>query len=144
MSLRSRNRRARRLLKKSPKPVDIDELIKEADKWDRRYLDVTIHALERYDGDRCNELVREFLSRRNRGAFHATNPHSKRLWLPELMQEFLALQRQQHGRSWLGPQPQRCGRVVETAYLKRQNKRPEGTPDRVRPRVDFFASDTSR
>lgn len=82
------------------KPVSLDELIKDADGYDQRYADIIVHSLELYDSDQRHHLAQKFLSRKNRGAFHATNRHSKRLWIAALMDEFTSLQPREHGRSW--------------------------------------------
>jgi hypothetical protein len=86
---------------KKIKPVlTLDELIRRAEEWDSRYLEATVHALELYDRADVYDLEREFLSKRNRGAFKLTNPHSKRLWIPKLIESFLNSRQQRHGRSW--------------------------------------------
>jgi hypothetical protein len=87
-------------LRSTNKPLSVPDLIKKAEAYDDKYLNVMVHAIELRDRDRREQLIQEFLSKKNRGAFKATNPHSKKLWLTELLQQFLALQRQQHGRSW--------------------------------------------
>jgi hypothetical protein len=68
--------------------LSIPELIEKAHEWDHRYLDVTVHSIERSDPERCRALVREFLSEENRGAFKATNVYSKRIWMAQLLQLF--------------------------------------------------------
>ena len=81
----------RRDRKSNRGPVKLKDLIKKAEEYDDKYLDVVIHSLDLYEPDRRYELAQEFLSRKNRGAFHLTNPHSKKLWLPELIQSFLSI-----------------------------------------------------
>ena len=85
---------------KKRKLITIDELIKKADEWDKTWLEVTVHALEIHDRDEVDELRREFLSHKNRGAFHLTNHHSKRLWVTALLQSFLNSRSKLYGRGW--------------------------------------------
>lgn len=91
----SRSRRPEKL----SGPVNLDELIKRAEEYDDLYLNVMVHSVELYS-DRSDEIIEEFLSRRNRESFNLTNPHSKRLWLIELLNGFLADHRQQAGSAW--------------------------------------------
>lgn len=91
----SKFRRAQRLTG----PIDLADLIKKAEEYDDHYLGVITHSVELYS-DRSDEIIEEFLSRRNRGAFHLTNPHSKRVWLVELLNGFLAEHRQRAGSKW--------------------------------------------
>ena len=86
--------------KKNKKLSTVDELIKKAEEWDETYAEVTVHALEIYDQDQVDDLQREFLSHKNRGAFHLTNHYSKRLWVTALLQSFLNSRRKLYGRSW--------------------------------------------
>jgi hypothetical protein len=81
--------------------MDWSEIIDEAKEWDRRYLDGVVHSLELYeDPHDLQKVIHEFLSYKNRGAFKLTNPHSKRLWMAELILSFLALKRGESGESW--------------------------------------------
>jgi hypothetical protein len=91
----SKSRRYRKLFG----PVNIDELIQKAEEYDDLYLEVITHSVELYS-DRADEVIEEFLSRKNRGAFSLTNPHSKRIWLVELLNRFLAEHRQRAGTKW--------------------------------------------
>ena len=69
---------------------DLDEFYKEAEKWDERYLGVKIHAVELYDDyDQARPTIQEFLSRKNRWAFKATNPFSKKIWFHTLIKSYL-------------------------------------------------------
>lgn len=86
--------------RKQRRRVTLEQLISQAEEWDRKYLDVVVHSLEVYDSESRGQIVHDFLSRRNRGAFNLTNPHSKRLWLPELLKSFLYWRRKRYGRSW--------------------------------------------
>ena len=98
MSFGKRSARARRP-EKPLGPVNLDELIKRAEEYDDLYLNVMVHSVELYS-DRSDEVIEEFLSRRNRETFNLTNPHSKRLWLIELLNGFLAEHRQRVGSKW--------------------------------------------
>src|ERR1035437_3467271 len=70
----------------------VRKIIRNAEEWDQRYLEVTVHSLERHEDYRTFEQTkRQFLSRKNRGEFNLTNPYSKRLWLPELLHSFLTI-----------------------------------------------------
>jgi hypothetical protein len=80
-------------------PVDLIALIAKAEEYDNHYLGVITHSVELYS-DRSDEIIEEFLSRKNRGAFHLTNPHSKRIWLAEVLNEFLSEHRQRVGSKW--------------------------------------------
>jgi hypothetical protein len=80
--------------------VTLGDLIREAEEWDSKYLDVIVHSVKLYAEDDYQGLIKEFLSHTNRGAFKLTNPHSKKLWLPELIQSFLRTRRVEHGHSW--------------------------------------------
>jgi len=90
--------RARRT-KRPSGPIDLTCLIKKAEEYDDHYLEVMTHSVELYS-DRSDEIIEEFLSKKNRAAFHLTNPHSKRIWLVELLNEFLADHRQRAGSKW--------------------------------------------
>ena len=96
--------------------LSVDELIETAKFFDKQYLDLTIHSLELYDQFECSELVRKFLSKRNRWAFKVTNPHSKQVWLPALLQAFLGNRRRVGGRRvWrdvYGEQKMACAMVT--------------------------------
>jgi hypothetical protein len=71
------------------KEVDLDEIVAEARKWDDLYLNSTVHAVELYaDPRQVKQVIQEFLSRKNEGAFKLTNPFSKRIWLKELLIAF--------------------------------------------------------
>ncbi len=83
-----------------PKPRLVAVLIKRAEKWDKKYLDLTLHALELYDRDDCDDLAHAFLSKKARGEFKLTNPYSKQLWLPALMEAFLSDRRSRYGKEW--------------------------------------------
>ena len=78
----------------------VDDLVREAEEWDRRYLDVVVHSLAVYDAEDQDDLIREFLSKRYRGNFKLTNPHSKKLWLPALLQSFLGKWANLYGCNW--------------------------------------------
>jgi hypothetical protein len=95
---------------KQRKLLSVDELIKRAEEWDKRYLTATVHSLELYDGDDADDLQRQFLSKRSKGAFKLTNPYAKRLWLPKLMDSFLKSRQRFYGRSW--EEDLRSGKVV--------------------------------
>ena len=70
----------------------VRKVILDAEEWDQKYLEVTVHSLERYENGRdLEQTIRQFLSRKNRGEFKITNPYSKRLWLPELLHSFLTI-----------------------------------------------------
>lgn len=74
--------------RRSRRRLTIEECISRAIHYDRKYLDVTVHSIDLYDPQKKSELVHEFLSRENRGAFKATNPHSSRLLMAELLDAF--------------------------------------------------------
>ena len=66
--------------------IDADEIVAAAEKWDSMYLKGTTHSVELYEhAQDVQEIVQEFLSRKNRGAFKLTNPFSKQIWLRELI-----------------------------------------------------------
>jgi hypothetical protein len=70
---------------------DINGFVAEANRWDDLYLHSAIHAVELYHRQSdVREIILEFLSRKNRGAFKLTNPFSKRIWLRELLSAFLS------------------------------------------------------
>lgn len=72
------------------KPVRMETLFDEALKYDERYLEAAIHAVELYDSyDQARERIREFLSRKSKWDFKATNPHSKRIWFEGLIDSYL-------------------------------------------------------
>src|SRR4051794_29078878 len=79
---------------------DLAEIIAKAEEWDDRYLQATVHAINRYEIDDCEKIVRRFLSRKSRDGFNATNSHSKRVWLPQIIQSFWNIQKKRHGRGW--------------------------------------------
>ena len=69
--------------------VDVDEIVAGTRKWDDLYLGSTIHAVELYEDRRkVKQVIQEFLSGKNKGAFKLTNPSSKRAWLRELLIAF--------------------------------------------------------
>jgi hypothetical protein len=69
--------------------VDVDEIVAGTRKWDDRYLGSMIHAVELYEDRRkVKQVIQEFLSGKNKGAFKLTNPSSKRAWLRELLIAF--------------------------------------------------------
>jgi hypothetical protein len=90
--------RKKRVSKKNDH-FDLDDLIKKAEGYDDLYLKVMVHSVELYS-ERSYDIINEFLSRKNRGAFNLTNPHSKRLWLVEVLNEFLAERRRSLGSKW--------------------------------------------
>jgi hypothetical protein len=72
------------------KPLDMDKLFDGALKWDERYLEAVIHAVELYESyDQARPTIQEFLSRKNKWAFKATNPHSKQIWFHGLINSYL-------------------------------------------------------
>jgi hypothetical protein len=72
------------------KPVRMETLFDEALRYDERYLEAAIHAVELYDSyDQARERIREFLSRKSQWDFKATNPHSKRIWFEGLIDSYL-------------------------------------------------------
>jgi hypothetical protein len=72
------------------KPLDLDKLFDEVLKWDERYLGAVIHAVELYESyDQARPTIQDFLSRKNRWAFKATNPHSKQIWFHGLINSYL-------------------------------------------------------
>jgi len=72
------------------KPVCMETLFDEALKYDERYLEAAIHAVELYDSyDQARGRIREFLSRKSQWDFKATNPHSKRIWFEGLIDSYL-------------------------------------------------------
>lgn len=64
----------------------VDEILKDAWKWDRKYLEVTVHAIRRFntEGD-AEDLIDEFLAQSTAGQFNLANPYSKGLFLAELL-----------------------------------------------------------
>jgi hypothetical protein len=69
--------------------VDVDEIVAGTRWWDDQYLGSAIHAVELYENpSKVKQVIREFLSGRNKAAFKLTNPASKRGWLRELLIEF--------------------------------------------------------
>jgi hypothetical protein len=81
--------------------MDWSDIIENANDWDQRYLDGVVHSLELYENpEDLRRVIQEYLSFKNRGAFKATNPYSKRLWLAEILQSFLAIKRGEAGDSW--------------------------------------------
>ena len=99
MSFQKRNRFKAQSPKKPAGPIKISDILKKAEEYDDHYAEVMVHSIELY-GDRSDEIIEEFLSHRNRDAFNLTNPHSKRIWLVEVLNEFLAEHRQQAGSKW--------------------------------------------
>jgi hypothetical protein len=96
MSFKKSNGPRTRRIKRPVGPIDLNDLIKKAEEYDDYYLGVVTHSVELYS-DRSDEIIEEFLSKKNRAAFHLTNPHSKRIWLVELLNGFLAEHRQRAG-----------------------------------------------
>ncbi len=78
---------------------ETEKLLEKARSWDKRYLKVTINAINYAfdDPSVCRALIDEFLSSRNRNEFSASNPHSKDLWLQRLLEAV-----RQRGRRRLG------------------------------------------
>lgn len=68
----------------------INDILKDARKWDRRYLGVTLHAIRRFqtEGD-AEQLIDWFLSEQAAGDFNLANPYSKDLLLAELLPSLL-------------------------------------------------------
>lgn len=65
----------------------------EAEYWDGRYSRASIRALERFhDPSDLGCVIEEFMSKKSRGAFRATNPFSKQLWLKALVDSFITKQ----------------------------------------------------
>lgn len=72
------------------KPVCMETLFDEALKYDERYLEAAVHAVELYDSyDQARERIREFLSRKSRWDFKATNLYSKQIWFHGLIGSYL-------------------------------------------------------
>jgi hypothetical protein len=79
----------------------LDELMTETEKWNKRYLKSTINAVELYDNPKdVKATIQRFLSRRNRGDFKLTNPHSKQIWLRELILAYRYAYGQDKRRGW--------------------------------------------
>ncbi|MEW6450055.1 MAG: hypothetical protein AB1490_05365 [Pseudomonadota bacterium] len=69
----------------------IQKILKEADAWDKKYLDVTVHAIRRFESEEsAQELIYRFLNEECRGTFNLANPSSKRLLLRELLPALLS------------------------------------------------------
>jgi len=69
---------------------DVERFAKEAEKWDNKYLEATINAVELYEDPReVASSIQKFLSPRYRYDFKAVNPYSKRIWMKELLTSFL-------------------------------------------------------
>jgi hypothetical protein len=69
--------------------LDVDEFIARTRQWDDRYLQATVHAVELYEHpDQVEQVIQEFLSGTNKGAFKLTNPSSKRIFLRKLLIAF--------------------------------------------------------
>lgn len=85
------------------KILSVDAVLRRAKRWDDRYLRVTLHAVEvsNEDDDRKAELIDQFLSYTNRHDFKATNPFSKQMFLPALLDALLKDQ-ERLGRRTLG------------------------------------------
>ena len=72
------------------KPVCMETLFDDAIKYDERYLEAAIHAVELYDSrDQARERIRDFLSRKSQWDFKATNPYSKQIWFNGLIDSYL-------------------------------------------------------
>lgn len=84
------------------KALSVDAVLRRAKRWDGRYLRVTLHAVEVSDADddRKAELIDEFLSYSNRHAFKATNPFSKQMFLPAVLDALLKDQERLGRRTW--------------------------------------------
>ncbi|MGE0280533.1 MAG: hypothetical protein AB7P20_07970 [Rhizobiaceae bacterium] len=68
----------------------VDRILKDARKWDRRYLDVTLHAIRNFEseGD-AEDLIERFLSEGSAVDFNLANPRAKDLFLAELLPNLL-------------------------------------------------------
>jgi hypothetical protein len=81
---------------------DVEKFVAGAEKWDELYLKATIHAVERYNDPRdARATIQQFLSRKNRGAFKLTNPHSKQIWLRELILAYRSIRGRDERRDWV-------------------------------------------
>lgn len=73
------------------KTLSVPEVLADQKGWDNRYLQSVIHSIEISDNDPREKeaLIEQFLSRETRGSFKATNPYSKQIFLPLLMEKLL-------------------------------------------------------
>lgn len=72
------------------KPVKLETLFSDALKYDERYLEAAIHAVELYDDqDQARQRINDFLSRKSQWDFKATNPYSKHIWFHGLIDSYL-------------------------------------------------------
>jgi hypothetical protein len=104
--------------------VDVEEIVAGTRKWDDQYLGSMIHAVELYEHPfKVKQVIQEFLSGRNKGAFKLTNPSSKRAWLRELLIALYSNDQWQKERGSPDPRddpsnPYNEGRVPLMAGLK--------------------------
>jgi hypothetical protein len=81
-------------------PSFIGKIRRAAHEWDNKFLRASLHSVRLYeDPTLVEEVIEEFLSKETRGAFKATNPFSKRIWMKELIDHFI---RYGHGSYELG------------------------------------------
>lgn len=78
------------MFRRRKKKRSLLELFNAATRWDRKYLESTIHAAYLFHGDGpVRQLIQRYLSKRNMFEFNAVNPHSKRVWVAKLMDSML-------------------------------------------------------
>jgi hypothetical protein len=73
------------------KSLSVPEVLAEQKGWDEKYLGAVIHSIQVSDNDaeEKQDLIEEFLGRETSGLFRATNPYSKRIFLPHLIERLL-------------------------------------------------------
>ena len=68
----------------------INEVLQEARVWDKKYLNLTLHAIRNFQSEQdAEELIEWFLSRESVSHFNSANPHSKDMFLAELLPKLL-------------------------------------------------------
>lgn len=60
-------------------------IIEKAKEWDRKYLEVTVHAIDLYAPERHAKWFKLLLSRRNAREGSVVNPYTKSLWVADLL-----------------------------------------------------------
>lgn len=72
-------------------PIKVEGILGDMIEWNGKYLDVVIHAIERYEDEECaRKTIRKFLSTNTSQNFRSTNPASRVVWMQTLLETFLA------------------------------------------------------
>ncbi len=108
---------------------NLDNFLKPADQWDRKYLDAVAAAIRQYQPDHAGKTLQRYLSKQHQAEMNLTNTYARRIYRRALLTAARSLERRLFGKGvivmWASIAPATGLAVIgiSTSTMTSQSKR---------------------